>query len=444
VSAPPELVNALRPLWGLRTIDPNVLHKRRDFIQLCEVCESHYTAAEHRDGIRFGLSTALQSLGIPCLTDERSAANDYALAAEQLHDAFRRTAANFTHLCPLDCLDDEVEPLRFGPNSIRKYSREEFSSLVDTTRLQRFYPTVKFEIERLSEFQWLTTRETTPFTDGVAQRALPFLYMTFSEDYGRIEPHKGRFVPAVQDALFALLLYPWEEYVQLYDFDWRGFLTPWVYSAHDDIFVRPRKLPAPDTLTWDIKIFTDAMGDEEEIEVPQSYPLVDNALPMASILNDENLAKFSIAQKSALFDSPVSHFFVRAFFAEGVDEFLAHITTIEAALGSKIDHDRKRRFKFGKNDDPSATSRISARLTALLGHPAAGDDFALLFDIRSEFLHGRKMNHISSADRVRARKLARQTVAALVRAAEDGRFSAARDDYLQNLLVDGYRPRSNS
>lgn len=40
-----------------------------------------------------------------------------------------------------------------------------------------------------------------------------------------------------------------------------------------------------------------------------------------------------LAKQSVLFGTPIVHYLVRTFLADGVDEFLAHITTIEAALG---------------------------------------------------------------------------------------------------------------
>jgi hypothetical protein len=41
-------------------------------------------------------------------------------------------------------------------------------------------------------------------------RAVPMLFMDMRQDLGRIEPHKGRFPSALEDALFFLLLAPWE------------------------------------------------------------------------------------------------------------------------------------------------------------------------------------------------------------------------------------------
>jgi hypothetical protein len=54
-----------------------------------------------------------------------------------------------------------------------------------------------------------------------------------------------------------------------------------------------------------------------------------------------------------LFETTIEHFFVRAFLEDPLDEFLAHITTIEAALGLKSDY-------------PGATKPVATRVSALL------------------------------------------------------------------------------
>jgi hypothetical protein len=61
-----------------------------------------------------------------------------------------------------------------------------------------------------------------------------------------------------------------------------------------------------------------------------------------------------------LFDRLVAHFFVPGFRSYRIDEFLAYISTIEAALGSPIDH------------NPIKRARIASRpgentLTVLVG-----------------------------------------------------------------------------
>jgi hypothetical protein len=120
------------------------------------------------------------------------------------------------------------------------------------------------------------------------------------------------------------------------------------------------------------------------------------------------------ARKSPLFAGPVPHFVIRAFASEGIDEFLAQITVIEAALGMPIDHNTRDRPKLSGRNNPGATARVAARLSALLNDRAAAKRYHDLFKERSDFLHGQTMKDISSLPRLDARRLARLCVCALI------------------------------
>jgi hypothetical protein len=66
-----------------------------------------------------------------------------------------------------------------------------------------------------------------------------------------------------------------------------------------------------------------------------------------------------------LFETPIAHFLVRAFLAEGVDEFLAHITTIEAALGLRADYQKSFRLAPDRRKGMRATNRMRDRVAGL-------------------------------------------------------------------------------
>jgi hypothetical protein len=125
---------------------------------------------------------------------------------------------------------------------------------------------------------------------------------------------------------------------------------------------------------------------------------------------------------------------VRAFLAEPLDEFLAHITTIEAALGLRDDYPYSGRPRIGHRNI-TATKRLKARVSALLG-AEAGAEYDLLFNLRCEYLHGRPMGAISGKQRLTARTLARKVVNELI-AAVAGPSSLSRHDYLGGLLDQG-------
>ena len=64
------------------------------------------------------------------------------------------------------------------------------------------------------------------------------------------------------------------------------------------------------------------------------------------------------------------------------------------------------------------------------------DQYQRLFDLRSAFLHGRKMAAISTQDQIIARLLARQVVDALVVSSQIANISS-RENFLENQVDKG-------
>jgi hypothetical protein len=360
------------------------------------------------------------------------------VAAARLDAAFRRPQSTRVHLCPLDCADD-LPTLSFGPNSVSKMSATELEALVDPLRLKRINPTWVFDAERFSEFSWLVVKEDVPLDSEPGVRAVPALFIDLSGDFGAIEPHPKRFPTAVEAALFALLLLSWEDWTVYRDVEWRAFRIPWIYTIDNDIFTPTLPPPSPETLSWEPDFFIDEYGEKVELERPTRVPLSDSAAKAIEWLNDAGWDGLISARESSLFGTPVEHFLVRGFLDDGIDEFLAHITVVEAALGMSSDHDAGTRRKLPIRKNPGATARVAARLSALLASSTAGDGFKRLFDVRSAFLHGRTMSPISSQERILARRLARETAVALMKAALTTPASLSRDTYLDELLDAGFK-----
>lgn len=152
-----------------------------------------------------------------------------------------------------------------------------------------------------------------------------------------------------------------------------------------------------------------------EIEQPAHYRLADEASGLPAYVNDYAWQSMVKARSTPLFETPVCHFFVRAYHASDIDEFMAHLVVCDAALGLQSDFGSKPagdpRRGFG------ATKIMAHRISTLLADPSAGNEFEELFQLRSSYIHGRTMASISSADRLRARRLARNIVVALTKAA---------------------------
>lgn len=437
-----EFQRAVASLW-LDTRPSNAsLVKIPEFLRLKGICEQHYPELSWRSGSEWGLANALRGLGLPRELPEGrpDLSMSPEVAAARLDRALSATTVAVRHLCPLNCAG-ELPELRFGPNWVGYMAADTFEAMVDAPRLARTHGGRGPDIFRLRNFAWLIVEETVAVSSSPAGRAIPALDMNFGRDFGAIEPHQSKVPPAVERALLTLLLAPWEHWTDR-RVEWRAFHIPWVYSVSEDLLANPPSMPSADSLEWQPDTAITWDGEEVEIERPIRYPLADEAAAeLPYHLNDTAWLATEAARGCELLGDPVPHFFVRGFLDRGIDEYLAHMTTIDAALGQEIDYHPGGRPLVGTKN-PGATERLAKRISALLGDAAASSQFKHLFDIRSAFVHGRAMGEISSADRVLARRLARRVLAALVTAAQrDG--TCTRSAYLDELLQRGASSTEN-
>jgi len=340
-----------------------------------------------------------------------------AEAALRLHNAFTSTRAQRVHLCPLD-LGGEIPELIMGPLEVRRFTPAELLDLVDPLGFERIRPHWNFDARSFSQFTWLKVAEETELAGEPGARTVPSLFLDLGEDYGRIEPHRRRFPEAVENGLFGLLIAPWEDWTEYRDINWRCFTVPWAHTVDHDLFARSERPPPHETLTWVPDIIHLEDGDEIETERPEYYRVNHRISEARSWLTDATWNDVAAALQSPLLETPVAHFLVRAFLSEGIDEFLAHLTMIEAAIGLPNDK----------------TPARKARLAALLDDPAAGGTYGRLFQRRSEFVHGRKMTDIPGAERDEARILARRVAAQLVKKAAAGSHET-RQTFLEQLAA---------
>lgn len=220
------MISAMSELWRLRPPGPDNILAYPAFERLREVCRDGYPNAGKK-GPAFALSTALRALGLPCGLQKETLHLSLPVeeAAKALDAAMRAAHAKRTHLVPLDLAAD-LPSIAFGPAKLGRLTTDELRTLVDEVRLKRLYPQRDFDAARFSEFHWLVVEEAVPLDQEPETRAVPVLFMDLSRDLGQIEPHKGQFPVAVEEALFFLLLAPWESWSTMAEVDWRGFRVP--------------------------------------------------------------------------------------------------------------------------------------------------------------------------------------------------------------------------
>lgn len=433
---PAALESAVSNLWSLRPLDPNALFKAPAFAHLRTVCQESYANTGWEQTLNFALLYALHSLGLPCLQSPLSKPScSLPEATRALDRAFRSETVTWTHLCPLDLASD-LPPLRFGPVELRRFSSDELGRLFGWEQLLIHYPSGLPDLGDLAQFQWLVVSETRPTESTAGARALPAMETLLSTpDPARIDPHTSRLPAVIERALFFLLLAPWEDWAEMLSIDWRGFTLPWVYSRSDDLFVQPPFPRSAHTLNWEPHFATNRHGEEIEWEAPVALPLRDAVSQLPNMLCEKAWADLQAALRSPLFETPVTHFLVRAYLADGIDEFLAHLTTLEAALGTQRDYPPRPKADPHKHLR-GATQRMAVRVSSLLGSPEHGTMYSRLFDLRSAFLHGRPVQPISVEDRVSARRLARRVALELIEVAGSSEIGS-REDWLDTLLAKG-------
>lgn len=404
------------------------------------VCAEYPEAVSKRLGRRpntwateHALLNAMLAFEVPWQSDGEPA----QAIADILDEALRRRDHQVLHLCPLNFADNFPE-IEFGACKIKRFEPAELIRLLRFKNLS-FVKNAEFEVDvrDLAEFQFLVVEERESLTIPIGERAAPYSYVSYSQDFARIEPYASDFPTYAQLAIFLMLLLPWEDMVEDSDFDWRGFTVRWVHSISDDPFKAPSKPPSRDTLTWETVRYADPdTGESEESDEPGKFELKDSAYQEFSDLDVLLWNQIEATLRTNIQSLPaanplVAHFLVRAFRSEGIDEFLAHMTAIEAALGLSSDYGiGGKPPKLPGN--PRATARVARRVRALTGNASSDTDYANLFELRSQFVHGRVVQHISGEDRIKARRLARIVARDLFNAAA-AQPNVSREAFLSRL-----------
>lgn len=443
--------NAVAELWATPPADGATPRASLAFPLLVAACKTLNPRLERGFG-DLALENAVRALGAPWMSvgNVRTLPPSPDDAAQRLAAALVATRGRRVHLCPLDSAD-ELPRWRFGNNRITKMTASELDAVVSPARLLRHHDRWVFDCRAFARVQWLVVEEDVPLHLDPAIRAVPILGTIIGDVDGRIAPHAARLPNAVEDALFALLLQPWEDVVEHSKFDWRPFRTPWVYTVDEDILASPAAPPDPASLQWTIGTLNGADNEVIYDERPDVWPLDTPAVKKWPLLDDGIWQRLQAARCSKILTRPVAHFLVRAFLTEGIDEFLAHITTIEAALALPHDHYRepgaKKKLDFQQaspgqsvpwrpklqdGSDPGATDRLVLRITALLGSDPRDHEFRDLYGARSDFLHGASMPDIPATQRLGARRLARRVTAELVRHAAEA-VHVERVEFLSSL-----------
>lgn len=426
-----DLLKALQDLWIAAPRYRGGVFSTPELAKVVEACGPYTDGAARYFGHQFAFLNALRSLGLPASAGGAVSPDDLEDVAAQLIDACTCTHRMRIHYCPLDLADDWPD-LAFGEAVVRNFTPEELGVALDAQRLAAHHVTNGMDLHRLSMVKWLIVKETYSIESSPGRRSGLFLDQFLEPDRGVLKPHENGWPRAVEDALFFLLLAPWEQWVSYPQSNIFGFEIPWVYTQDTDLFTSPVMPPNPDRLSIYPNIYLDPEGNEHEADTPEKIHLHFNVAAQLARWDHAYWGKLEQAKSTSLFETPIQHFLVRGFQANGIDEFLAHMTTIEAAVGTEAD--------YGPGNRPyqrlKGAKRVAARLAGLLRTPDAAQQYEELFHLRSVFLHGRAgVEPVSATQRIRARSLARRAAAELADSAIT--LPLSRETLLDELLETG-------
>ncbi len=408
---PDEFLAAFEQMWLLLPgMDSTAIMQSPAFINLQRAIDTHCYAQIGGIFGLFALRQGLQKLGVPCFfgTDSPLAAPDMVTTAIQCYEALMQHSARETYLCPLDWAGN-IPNIKFGNAAIRNYTASELDILLNTLQVRRQSGDKPVDTADLSRFTWLVVETDVELPASFTQRYMGDFPLNITE-YGTILPYRNHYPVAVDKALFMLMQAPWEEWMDAeYYNEWRPFDVPWVHTLYSDTFEWQRPIPPANTLTWHPAFF-DIDGECLEKDVPAERNVTITADDLNTFVDIRTQKCLTQAIESGLINTAAQHQFVKAFMSTGIDEFLAHIVVIDACVGEKSSKGiTQKKFK-----DLRATGRLKYRLAGLLDDRSVRDVMTVLYDARSDYVHGNALEKIEGEKIIQARTLARKTLNAIL------------------------------
>lgn len=318
--------------------------------------------------------------------------------------AFQRRNVETTYLAPMEFVKFPKQELKFSGFEIRRFKREEFDKIVGNEVNRVFYPNAEVNTCILQEYWFIVVKKLDK-----APRLRPPRLTISEEAMGFVSPEYTGFPPAIEPVLERLVLFDWLEKPQEEKHQkeqkprkarWPyglpfGFETPFVILVDDCDLERPKSAPDCSTLKSYIPKGENPYTRKEY----KAHHIIFN-------LNESRVAAFEQCVQRA--DEYLGHLrletkdthwpflkvaidnLIKAFFTDGLEQLLWHITALEAMLGER---------------GPGLTESLARRSAAILGTTKRErenwkKEFKRLYDLRSNLLHGRKFKQNTHRQRL--------------------------------------------
>lgn len=323
-------------------------------------------------------------------------------------DVFQRREKQVTYLVPLEFVYFSKESMDFGSFQVRRFTSDELETILQKRVNSVFYRWAAVDVKQLCNYWFVYV------TEGSSIPRLGRIYLPW-EALGRVKIEYSRYPKVVTDALQALALFDWQanwwrnsspaqQPQEDLEKGWLGFKIPFVLRVDDNWLGSPSG--APDLARLDTEPVIDpATGEIGEEEVPTTHIHLDKReteLFQDSVQQVEKLlTNLKVQQHPWPFIDIALGYFIKAFFTEGLEQLLWHLTTLEALVGEKGE---------------GVTERLAQRVSAILGkseneRKALKKQFKGLYSFRSDLVHGNQFQEQVFAGHLReARDLARRTL----------------------------------
>lgn len=311
---------------------------------------------------------------------------------------FRKERIQVRRLVPLRYIQFNAEAIEFDNFQIRRFSVEELSEIFQNDVRSVFYQGHTVDVGEIAEYWFIDCLELVESASYHTWR------LHFGVESGLpVTREISAFPGVVARILEPLILYDWES-ASILDYDSNPFDVPFVLETADDLLRAPRSVP--EIPTFEMVVLPDEDGEDvfdPIIKVDMDDPTLASFHAFVTV-TDSILTRLRSAKGEWHFLEVALLFLSRAFFSEGLQQLLWHITALEALLGEK-------------KESQGLTNLIANRLASSLGteqeRKQITKSFKALYDLRSRLVHGDEelLDQKTHKTHLReARNLARRTL----------------------------------
>jgi hypothetical protein len=265
---------------------------------------------------------------------------DVGLAFKIYIDAFQRTEINESYFAPLEYIDFAKNYIDFGQFQIRKFGIKELDELFQNRLNKIFYPSAFIDAEQIEEYWFICASKSIPAPK------IGVIHFEQAEwmDICHVDIEYANYPEEIMPFLKSLSLFDWgadwlkeslkTKEIKDIEVGWFRFHIPFIYTINDDLLDSPNHAPNLSLLPKE-EYFDESIQDvclrrpsfiyldnEKTNKFKEFIAHINNLL--LSIRTEENNWQF--------FDIAIN-FFIKAFFSNGIEQLLWHITSIESLLG---------------------------------------------------------------------------------------------------------------